>query len=628
MHRFLMLSLFFLLFVHVESYGQISTKEIPPSFTARNLSKMVPLIDLSTPDRTKIVIDAPYDKTDAVPFEIGYTIKTGLNVDNSGVWNELANGDKIWRLSVTSIGAEALNVYFTDFYLPDGCELYIYNLDQSVILGAYTSLNNSETGIFSTELLAGDQITIEFLQPKRMKDKPTFAISEIGHVYRNANFSKSSLKDFGDSNPCEVNINCTEGNSWQKQKRGVARVMVKRGNSISWCTGTLLNNSRRDFTPYFYTAEHCGTGANDTDYLNWVFYFNYETLGCSNTATEPSSNTINGSQLLAKLSLSEGSDFKLLLLQHEIPSSYNPYFNGWSTADETSPSGVTIHHPGGDVKKISTYSQPLVSTIYEGETEDLNGSFWQVHWAQTENGHGVTEGGSSGSPLFNSQGLVIGALTGGAATCDNVTAPDYYGKFAHSWEKFATNNSTQLKSWLDPDNTGITSISGFDYNEEFFIPSFRADTIIVPIGRPLNFTDLSIGNINNWNWTFEGATPASSDMQHPRNITYSSIGVYDVALEISNNTQSEILTKQNYIKVVPLVTPVPATEQITVYLGTSPIAEVEFTLLDESGREVGRYYSADAIKKKVINISAFRTGYYFLRIQTPEFVQMQKVVIL
>ncbi len=628
MYRFLFLSIFFFTFVHIESQGQISLKGHPPSFIDQTLTHNIPVISLSQPEKSRTSVEKPYDKADGSPLDIGYTIRTELSLSNSGVWGELANGDKVWRLSLSSQGAEALNVYFSNFYLPNQSELYIYNEDRSMILGAYTSGNNSETGIFATELLAGDQITIELVISKRAKENASFNITEIGHIYQYLNFSDKNLKDLGDSGPCEVNVNCIEGANWQRQKRGVARIVVKRGNSISECSGTLLNNVNRDFTPYFYTAEHCGQGASTSDYLSWVFYFNYEAEACDNPISEPASNTLTGSQLLSEVSLSEGSDFKLLLLQNNVPPTFNPYFNGWSILDESSPSGVTIHHPGGDIKKISTYSESLVSTVYEGDVEDLNGSFWRVKWIETPNGHGVTEGGSSGAPLFNSQGLVIGALTGGGASCSNLTAPDYFGKLAHSWNKFATDNTNQLKVYLDPDNTGVTSINGLTYNEEFFIPNFRADTITVPVGRPLDFTDLSVGSINSWRWTFEGANIAASDVQHPRDVVYSNVGVYDVELEISNGAQTEKLLKQNYIKVVPLVTPVPASEQITIYLGTQPIVDVEITMYDQAGRKVRSYYSTDAIKHKVINISEFNSGYYFLKIQTPEFTQTSKIVVL
>lgn len=628
MIRYVLLSIFFLTFAHFESHGQISKKGNPPSFSNQSLTQDIPLVNLNVPEKPSVTSNKAFSKIEAIPFEIGYTIATDLKLSNSGIWTELANGDRLWRVSIGSDGAEAMNVYFTNFYLPDRCELYIYNKDRSMVLGAYTSENNPESGIFSTELLAGDQLTLELIVSKRSKEIASFSINEIGHIYQYSNFVNSNLKDLGDSGPCEVNINCLEGTNWQRQKRGVARIVVKRGNSISACTGTLLNNVNRDFTPYFYTAEHCGQGASATDYSNWVFYFNYEAQGCDNPNSEPNSNTLTGSELLSKISYTEGSDFKLLLLQNEVPPIYNPYFNGWSILDEPSLSGVSIHHPGGDIKKISTYTDPLLSTNYEGTEEDLNGSFWRVFWAETTNGHGITEGGSSGAPLFNAQGLVVGALTGGGASCSNLTAPDYFGKLAHSWDKFATDNSNQIKAYLDPDNTGITSINGLDYNDEFFIPAFKADTVTVPVGRPVNFSDLSVGNITGWNWTFEGAVQALFDIQYPQNIIYPNVGVYDVELEITNGVQTEKLLKQNYIKVVPLVTPVPASEQLTVYLGTKPVPDVEIVIFDESGRRVGVYNSADAIKRKVISVSEFRPGYYILKIQTHDFVQSHKIVVI
>jgi hypothetical protein len=81
-------------------------------------------------------------------------------------------------------------------------------------------------------------------------------------------------------------------------------------------------------------------------------------------------------------------------------------------------------------------------------------------WAETENGWGVTEGGSSGSPIFDVYGRIIGTLTGGQASCTSTQAPDYYGKFSYHWDSNGIQDTQQLKPWLDPDNTGLTSMSG------------------------------------------------------------------------------------------------------------------------------------------------------------------------
>ena len=156
-----------------------------------------------------------------------------------------------------------------------------------------------------------------------------------------------------------------------------------------------------------------------------------------------------------------GSDFCLVLLNQGIPDTFNVYFNGWSRKDTTSPSGVCIHHPEGDLKKISTYNKPLITANYNGNP---NPCHWEVTWIATSNGHGVTEGGSSGSPLFDNHGRIVGTLTGGDSSCDtaDLDLPDYYGKFSWSWDKNGVDSTTRLKDWLDPDNTGVMYLDGIE----------------------------------------------------------------------------------------------------------------------------------------------------------------------
>ena len=62
------------------------------------------------------------------------------------------------------------------------------------------------------------------------------------------------------------------------------------------------------------------------------------------------------------------------------------------------------------------------------------------------------EGGSSGSPAFNTNGLLIGQLTGGSGSCSNDSGQDYYGKFSRSF--------SDVSQWLDPSNTGASYIEG------------------------------------------------------------------------------------------------------------------------------------------------------------------------
>ncbi|MBK8500938.1 MAG: hypothetical protein IPL46_01335 [Saprospiraceae bacterium] len=135
---------------------------------------------------------------------------------------------------------------------------------------------------------------------------------------------------------------------------------------------------------------------------------------------------------------------------------YNAYFNGWDVQNVAATGGVGIHHPNGDIKKISTFTGAAVSTTWGS----VPNTHWEVSWVATANGHGITEQGSSGSPLFNSAGLMIGTLTGGNSFCNTPTFPDQFGKMSYHWISNGATANTRLKNWLDPDATGVTSLTG------------------------------------------------------------------------------------------------------------------------------------------------------------------------
>lgn len=77
---------------------------------------------------------------------------------------------------------------------------------------------------------------------------------------------------------------------------------------------------------------------------------------------------------------------------------------------------------------------------------------------------GVTEQGSSGSPLFNNSSLIIGTLTGGTSYCYYPAGTDIYGRMSYHWlNNGATSNDRKLQPWLDPDNTGTTVLQGMTF---------------------------------------------------------------------------------------------------------------------------------------------------------------------
>ena len=386
------------------------------------------------------------------------SIKTNITLNNSGQWKQLVNGDRIWRVKITSTNALALIPLFDKLYLPEGALLHIYMPKHEEILGAFTHSNTLELRGFCTGLIHGETCIIEYYEPALQKGKGILSINEIGHAYRWV----TPLKDAtgaSASGSCEVNVACTEATNWADQVRGVARILVIANGGQGYCTGSLVNNVRQDCTPYFLSAQHCSEGTTTAQYAQWVFYFNYQASTCTGT-TGPQNKVVNGCTKVADSNDNGGdggSDFILLLLNSSPPVSYNVYYNGWDNTGNVSNTGVCIHHPDGDMKKISTYTQAVTSTSWGG---NVQGTHWNVKWAATANGHGVTEPGSSGAPLFNSLGFISGTLTGGNSFCNTPNSPDKFGKVSYDWLSNGSANNRRLKPWLDPDNTGSINLAG------------------------------------------------------------------------------------------------------------------------------------------------------------------------
>ena len=439
-------------------FAQLSSGGLPYSF-----SRAIPpdTTNRATVVPTSMAVLSMEDRQSPVPYRFAVNLPVDLGIGTSGQLSRTAGGMNVWRLNVKSAGALALILYFDRFNIPDGGQLFVYNPKRTQLLGAFTSLNNNKLSTFATGLIYGDELTIEYDAPDKLP-MPDLHVSEVGHAYRGISDYTEPLTGFGSSGPCEVNVNCTEGLNWQREKRSVTRISVKRAGASLWCTGSLVNNTRNDGKPYLITADHCGRGASVTDLSQWIFYFNYEGTGCPDPLTEPLLKSLTGAKMVAHGGNggSTGSDFFLVLLQSDIPASYNVYFNGWNRDTTHSPSGSCIHHPEGDIKKISTYTNPVIPSHWVGNPAL---SHWRVTWSGTANGHGTTEPGSSGSPLFDNQGRLIGTLTGGDSQCDSASLnlPDYYGMFSYSWDKNGTDSTSVLKYWLDPDSTAVTVLNGW-----------------------------------------------------------------------------------------------------------------------------------------------------------------------
>lgn len=526
----------------VFSYAQVSKGGTPISFNS-DLNEDFEILQYSSPNMEEVSFQDQVEDNDPNRPKRA-AVPVFLNIDMiEKATAELIGDRMVWRLGIRVPEARAMAVYYDRFWIPSGGELFLYNENHKQIIGAFTEDNNSETGLFATELIQGELVTLEYSQPAEMSVLPSIQISEVAYGYRFVEMPQYTDETKDPSLWCMININCEEGDDWQIEKKGVVRQWMKLpGGFYGWCSGTLVNNTSWDLTPYVLTAGHCGEDCSASDLNQWVFYFNYESSTCGGNSG-PESQTMTGCYKRAadESAGDNGSDFYLVELKQVVPSSYEPYWNGWDASGTGSIGGVSIHHPNGDIKKISTYTQALQTSTWWNGLQ----SHWTFDWAATANGTSIVEGGSSGSPLFNSDHLVVGDLTGGyqSNTCEN-PSPVWYGKFSYSWDQNGNTPEVRLKDWLDPNNTGELTIPGTDGNNP--IADFSANPQGTNPGGTIQFTDESMGNPENWEWTFEGGIPSTSNEVNPE-VTYNNYGSYDVTLTISNLFGSDTETKSNFI---------------------------------------------------------------------------------
>jgi hypothetical protein len=448
--------------IYVSSFSQSNHNIAPVYYSA--VQSFLNKIPLGTFQRD--ISQEAYKSTKGFSMpRMGYCINTSIDLTKDAAAFKSAEGNiYLYRCRVD--GAKGLVPYFDSFYLAEGSSLHIYSADKSDLLGAFTHENSSNISQFCPGLIIADDIIFEYRPSLKDSENDMLIVKQLGIAYQMVP-KKSSSREFGDSGPCQVNINCIEGQKFSNQKRSVVRIMVKSNNDFGWCSGTLINNTGFDCKPYVLLADHCSLDGNfnyaaTSDFNQWVYYFNYESPDCNNPLNEGtlSNNSINGCSKIANSQDTGGefgSDFLLAKLNSNPSSSYNLYFSGWNRENVQPDSGACIHHPEADLKKISTFRFKPRQSSWGGNEPN---SHWEVNWTATTNGNGVTEGGSSGGSLFNSNGEIIGTLTGGESFCNNPSGADYFGKFFNHWDKNDNASNRQLKPWLDPINSGQTAISG------------------------------------------------------------------------------------------------------------------------------------------------------------------------
>jgi len=385
-----------------------------------------------------------------------------LNLKNAGTWEKRSDGTDVWRCRMYSEDAVSINLGFSEFYLPEGASLFIYSIDRKRILGPFSFEDNELHREMWTPILDTDEIIVELQIPSDQIYACSLEITTINHAFKELFVSDNS-------GSCNLDVICSaadgfeEVDDYRDQINSVAYITV---NGNTQCTGFLINNTNQDCKPLFMTANHCMEFSSQAPSL--VVYWNYENSYCrlpgssaSGASGDGPLDKINtGSVYLAGY---DPTDFTLVELDDPVVPNHLPFYAGWSKEDIAPNGSFCVHHPNGDEKRISFEMDQSFITDNQDDFPDPTESHIMVEdWDV-----GTTEVGSSGSPLFNMDGQVIGQLQSGFAACGNDDS-DWYGRLAASWEG-GGNPVNRLKDWLDPLNTGALKIDGLNCSAQIVL---------------------------------------------------------------------------------------------------------------------------------------------------------------
>lgn len=459
---------FFIVISTLTSFAQISYggKPLPLETTSssRNASNLhIPYVEMEPIDNQSALWRSQQGNDDFKSLEFAHKFYVNLSPQNSGVTFTTFDNTKVWRVGIRSSKAYSINILFSKFNIPEGAKLFIYNSDQTEVLGSFTHKNNSDINMLPTQPIEGDEVIVEYQEANN--STPYFRGEvEIGEVNHDFLGILRATEPRDPNQSCHPNIVCHPEDI--EPGSGVVAIII---NGSTYCTASLINNVENNGTPYLITATHCLNRDYNPSFLanrrydmvagNIVAFFGYQSPNCDKEIRGTVQMTMAS---LDSMYISEKHDISLLRFKEMPPVEYQPYYLGWNATNSNNQTPYHgIHHPNGGNKKVAIEEDPLAIGSF-GTFPPYNMEP-NAHWAVRSWDDGATEGGSSGSPLLDNNKRIVGTLTGGESYCSAPKGPDLYASFNKVWNYYNEDiTPISLQSILDPSNSGVLTIDGFN----------------------------------------------------------------------------------------------------------------------------------------------------------------------
>lgn len=389
------------------------------------------------------------------------------------------DGNYLFVAAITSKDAFALRLLVDLSGLQPGEALYVLDADGRASFGPFTTQQADPEGTWLPTTL-GDTAVLVLTAARPLC--PYVRLENVSHFYK-------SIFNPGTDPPlvCNVPIADETNPDAQALAAGIGILIIPYNTGQAFCTGALLRSlasSASPPEPYLISAWHCFK--ESTNYSGMEVFWDYR-------SEEDDPNTLDRNQGAELLAYNASLDAVLLKLNE--PVAVGPFGRAWLGWDSLGPDTgdfvQTIHYPRahslrtsrGDVTNAVTRVclNLMCSLAYERQIEVL----WE---------EGVTEPGSSGSPLLNRgrNFRLMGMLSNGPAHSCRTTSGNYdnYGSFSQFFPQVKC-HLLHGQSCTEPfmprtQQCFIARLFGFKEETNNHLRRFR-DTVLAssPLGKQL-----------------------------------------------------------------------------------------------------------------------------------------------
>ncbi|CAL8468064.1 g7603 [Coccomyxa elongata] len=436
----------------------------------------------------------------------------------AGAWQQVDGVGYVWRLVIQSHGADSHILIFSKVQLPEGSALRLYSKEQYSSdrscgrdCQQFSLKDIDVSGRLVVPAIAGKEVIVEYVQQgilsasmrpllrlrsvlqgfkdslaevaqrrrrqaRRLTAAPPQPAQPAGQApaldpaaalgpappqqAQGTQFNIDQMQKTTDGvSQCTPSVECAS--TWAHEAAAVVDIYAidMRLGAMGLCTGTIVNAPLGK--KYLITADHCFIDKVDiSNFQWWLLIFNYEIPCRSKNQPPPISQVIQGTKLLF---YDSKADVLLLDIPNAIPDNFQAYKLGFDASDAVPSRAVTIHHPAGNIKRISyANSTDSITTRFQAPTfsEDVhptNQTHFQVTWTQ-----GATQSGSSGAALIDANSRkLVGILTGGTTTCDIFSGADYFGKLSVAWHNGLENFLSDAPSLKDKGPVGLSTVTQY-----------------------------------------------------------------------------------------------------------------------------------------------------------------------